>query len=83
MRAILESGELWGSAPRFSDIPAVKAYYGSLPDGEAGFEFFCDVPPDRPFGGVAYWHERADGRVRVEDGTARVEILVKRVEQEY
>lgn len=54
MRAILQSGELWGSPPGSSLIPAVKAYFGSLPAGQSGFEFFSVAPPDRPWGGVVY-----------------------------
>jgi len=49
VRKILESGELWGSAPRNifqSDFPKVKAFAGHLPSGESGFEFETEVAPD-------------------------------------
>jgi hypothetical protein len=41
------SGEIWGRAPRDSDIPKVKAYPGPLPPGAKGVEFTTDVEPDR------------------------------------
>jgi hypothetical protein len=82
MRAILWSGELWGSPARSSLIPAVKAYFGSLPEGQSGFEFFSLAPPDRPWGGVVYWHERDDGAVWIHDGQAKVNVLVRRVDQD-
>lgn len=40
------SGEIWGRAPRDSDIPKVKAYPGPLPPGAKGIEFTTDVEPD-------------------------------------
>jgi hypothetical protein len=46
---IARTGILKGSAPRniyASDFPAVQAYVGPLPEGEAGFEFTSQVPPD-------------------------------------
>jgi hypothetical protein len=82
IRAILTTGELWGRAPRGSDIPAVKAYFGELPADALGFEFFSVAPPDRPWGGVAYWRARSDGSVIVEDDLAKVVVLISRVDQE-
>lgn len=82
MRAILSAGQLWGRAPQGSDIPSVKAYFGSLPAGVAGFEFFSLVPPDRPWGGVAYWRARIDRSVVVEDDLAKVVVVISRVDQE-
>lgn len=82
MRSVLASGELWGRPPKGSDIPAVKAYFGELPPDTMGFEFFSLVPPDRPWGGVAYWRARADGSVVVEHDWAKVEVLISRVDQE-
>jgi len=49
VRKVLDSGELWGMAPRNffqSDIPKVKAYDGKLPSGAKGIEFETPVPPD-------------------------------------
>jgi hypothetical protein len=46
---ILQSGEIWGMAPRNvfrSDIPKVKAYTGKLPSGVRGIEFETEVEPD-------------------------------------
>lgn len=83
MRRILSTGELWGGPPTGSNIPAVKAYFGRLPSGTAGFEFFSIVPPDRPWGGPAYWRARADGTVVVEDDWAKVVVLISRVDQEF
>lgn len=82
VREVLASGELWGRPPRGSDIPAVKAYFGELPSETVGFEFFSLVPPDRPWGGVAYWRARSDGSVIVEDDLAKVVVLISRVDQE-
>jgi hypothetical protein len=49
-KAMEESGELWGKAPRGSDIPTVQAYEGPLPPEAKGVEFTTKVPPDS--GGV-------------------------------
>lgn len=83
MRKVLSSGELWGRPPRGSDIPAVKAYFGELPVGVKGFEFFSVVPPDQPWGGVVYWRGRNDGSVVVDENWAKVVILISRVDQEF
>jgi hypothetical protein len=40
------SGEIWGRAPRGSDIPKVKAYPGPLPAGRRGIEFITEAAPD-------------------------------------
>jgi hypothetical protein len=53
VRKIIESGELWGAAPRNifrSSIPKVKAYRGELPAGVKGIQFETEIPPD--FGSV-------------------------------
>ena len=47
---IKETGELRGNPSRNthqSDIPAVRAYRGSLPDGQSGFDFYTPVAPNR------------------------------------
>ena len=49
VRKILDSGEIWGTAPRNffqSDIPKVKAYAGKLPTDAKGIEFETAVRPD-------------------------------------
>jgi hypothetical protein len=83
MGKILSSGQLWGRPPAGSPFPAVQAYCGGLPSGVAGFEFFSIAPPDRPWGGVAYWRARADGSVTIEDDWAKVVVLISRVSQEF
>lgn len=82
MRAVLASGELWGGPPGASNIPAVKAYFGPLPAGARGFEFFALAPPDQPWAGVVYWRERADGSVWIDAEQAKVNVLVRRVDQD-
>jgi len=49
INAIAKTGELLGRAPRNvfqSDIPAVKAHPGPLPEGAVGFEFMTEVEPN-------------------------------------
>ena len=41
------SQEIWGLAARWSNLRAVKAYCGLLPDGAEGIEFMTAVPPTR------------------------------------
>lgn len=71
VKKIISSGELHGAAPKnfyASDIPAVQAYNGPLPDGKSGFEFTTDVPPDN--GGhphIKHWTGPRQG-VKVIDG---------------
>lgn len=82
MRAILTSGELWGRPPRNSNVPAVQAFVGALPDGEPGFEFFAAATPHSTGGGRAFWRVRDDGTVWGDDEWAKVNILVSHVSQE-
>jgi hypothetical protein len=82
MRRILRSGELWGRPPHNSDIPAVQAFFGELPNEVAGFEFFAACPPDRGAGPVAYWRVRDDGSVWGEDDWAKVRVVVSHVSQD-
>jgi hypothetical protein len=56
----LLSGELWGKAARFSDEASAKAYRGSLPPDEEGFEFWSFQPPDNQHGPRAYWRKLGD-----------------------
>ena len=39
------TGEIWGCAAQFSNIPSVKAYRGALPVGARGIEFTTVVAP--------------------------------------
>jgi hypothetical protein len=52
------TGEIWGKAASFSNLPAVKAYQGPLPAGARGIEFTTSTAPtpgtSTPT--VAYWH---------------------------
>ncbi len=42
----LRTGELWGRADRWSDMPSVDAYTGPLPGWRShGVEFWTDVEP--------------------------------------
>jgi len=68
----VSSGEVWGRAPRGSDIPKVQAYEGPLPEGARGIEFTTDVTPD-PYGipGQPEWSGPRPG-VRVEDEFAKI-----------
>lgn len=47
--AILQArtGEIWGSAGRFSLAPCVRAYPKSLPAGQRGINFSTTTAPDR------------------------------------
>ena len=71
-----EAGEIWGTAPRSSDIPAVQAYDGPLPAGVRGVEFYTDVSPDPGMPPrMVYWRGPRAG-VRVEDGYAKICCVV-------
>jgi hypothetical protein len=48
------TGELWGLAPRTGGDPRVKAFRGSLPDDQSGFEFWAFAAPD-DFGPRVFW----------------------------
>ncbi len=82
VRRILDSGELWGQAPRNfiqSDIRKVKAFSGPLPAGVAGIEFETDVPPDP--GCVPWKPTWAAGRRRVVDDGVYAKIKVPVLKQ--
>lgn len=75
------SGELWGAAARFSDIPEVKAYLGPLPEGRRGVECTTTVAPDADCPpGKAYWSGPRKGVV-IEEGRAMIAITVTRNSQ--
>ncbi len=42
----VSSGEIWGKAARYSGMPSVKAYTGSLQTSARGIEFVTSVAPD-------------------------------------
>ena len=79
---VLASGELWGRAPRGSDIPAVQAYNGHLPDGRDGFDFYAFAEPDSPYGPIAHWRKRDDDSVRGDDEWAKVNVVIRLVRQD-
>ncbi len=76
---IVESGELWGKAPRvgLTNVPQAQAHLGPLPEGRAGVEFYTRVPPGPPYPGQARWLAGSPG-VREEDGYAKISIFVTR-----
>jgi hypothetical protein len=82
---MIETREVWGGVPRYSSWPQVQAQRGPLPDGVFGIEFACRVPTDRPGPGEARWSwgpdEIARDGVKLEDGFAKVAILVTRCTQ--
>lgn len=70
------TGEMWGRAPRGSDVPAVQAYVGPLPFGIRGVEFTTDVLPDPGSPpGQAYWRGPRPGVV-VEDEFAKIRCMI-------
>lgn len=70
------SGELWGKGYRDQGFPSVQAYTGPLPPGRRGIEFTTPVPAAKNTPpGKATWYPGTPG-VRVEDGYAKVPILV-------
>jgi hypothetical protein len=78
-----ESGEIWGRAPRGRPWPAVKAFRGSLGDGQRGVEFYTNVSPDAPNRGQNYWTPAFNEGVRLEDGYAKIDcVIVKNTQTE-
>ena len=59
------SGELWGRAPWWSDIPTVQAYIDALPDHEEGIEFRTPAQGDL---------NPLSGEVRFRRGNAGVSV---------
>jgi hypothetical protein len=74
----IRSLEIWGKAAHNvyqSDIPKVKAFVGSLPQGKKGIEFTTDVSPDLntpPY--LATWSGNRPG-VTTEDDYAKLKVL--------
>jgi hypothetical protein len=79
----VRTGELWGKPGFGSAQPTVKAYFGELPEGEFGFEFFSLAEPSNESGPRAYFRERADGAVWLDGDWAKVKIVVSRVTQDF
>jgi RHS repeat-associated protein len=84
VKKIQNSGELWGAPPRniyASDIPAVKAFYGPLPEGQLGVEFMTQVAPDAGGGflGSAKWTGPRDGVTVVPYTWAKIPISITKV----
>jgi hypothetical protein len=83
IRQIRETGELWGLPPRnffHSDLAAVKAYAGPLPEGARGIEFETEVAPDRGHvPGQPSWSAAPPRAGIVFDGTwAKIKVRVLR-----
>lgn len=57
----VRSREIWGSAGRWSYVPTVRAYVGSLPPQAAGIEFMTPVPPSRVSNANAFWYQGDTG----------------------
>lgn len=76
--AMAESGELWGRGERNSPHLAALAFFGPLPDGKSGIEFFSLLEPHRPWGGAAMWFSPPHGQAREHDGWAKIDVVIKR-----
>jgi len=83
MRAIIDAGELWGRPRRNSDIPEAKAYFGELPDGKPGFEFWAFTRPRNRWGRIAGWVRREDGHVWGTGDWAKIAVAITKVRQDY
>jgi len=72
------SGEIWGRAPRGSDIPTVQAYPGRLPEGRKGIEFTTPVKPSsvNPKGDVRW--RKGDPGVISDDDFAKIPVCITR-----
>lgn len=80
-RAQAASGEVWGLAARFSNVPKVKAYEGPLPADARGVEFSTDVAPDPGCPpGQAFWGPANSG-VEVCGDVVKLKVRVTRVNQ--
>ena len=67
-----ESGELWGRARRFSNIPQVQAYIGPLPENAIGIEFMTTVKPDEGTVHARWTGPREGVRVNQNEGFAKI-----------
>jgi hypothetical protein len=73
----VSTGEIHGRAPRWSDIPAVKAYRGRLPPGTRGVEFMTTITPySDPHPRLVRWLIHTPGVLTVEDGVVAIPVIV-------
>ncbi|MDH6125525.1 polymorphic toxin-type HINT domain-containing protein [Kitasatospora sp. GP82] len=73
-----ENGELWGGLSRLGGDEAAKAHIGPLPDGVRGVEFYTTIRPREPFPGYAWWEVGRVPGVRLEDGFAKIPIVISK-----
>lgn len=71
------SGELWGQGRTNSPHPAALAFYGRLPAGASGIEFFTRLEPDRPWGTEASWFSPPHGEAQQVGDWAKIDILIR------
>ncbi len=72
-----QSGEIWGTTPRWGFEPTVQAYEGPLPEGARGVEFNTEFGPNRSAPpGQAWWQEGPG--VRVEGDWAKLSCVITR-----
>jgi hypothetical protein len=75
-RDIVASNELWGKIPYGGDQPQVQAYRGRLKSGSSGIEFMTALKPfpnNHPY--EVRWRPEQPG-VRLENGFAKIDILI-------
>lgn len=82
VRSLLGSGELWGSGYRGTPIPAVLAFFGGLPSGASGVEFYSRIEPDRPYGPVVCWRGPPHGLAKLDGAWAKIKVLVSRASED-
>jgi CubicO group peptidase (beta-lactamase class C family) len=76
---IQRTGELWGWPRMGSSTPQPQAYYGPLPQGAIGIEFYTNAKPHgRTVPGHARWWPGDPGVVLVSDEYARIAVTVTR-----
>jgi hypothetical protein len=78
------SKEIWGRTPRRGMEPTVQAYYGHLPDGREGIEFYTEAEPAKGTGKEARWYKSQNMQGAVLDASEdAVKIVVDIVLQRY
>ncbi|MFI2611077.1 polymorphic toxin-type HINT domain-containing protein [Kitasatospora sp. NPDC018619] len=73
-----ENGELWGGLSRLGGDEAAKAHIGPLPDGARGVEFYTTIRPREAFPGYVWWEVGRVPGVRLENGFAKIPILISK-----
>jgi hypothetical protein len=76
------NGELWGRGRVNSPNLAALAFYGPLPEGKSGIEFFTFLEPDKPWGGEATWFTPPYGEAREEQGWAKIDVVIRRASED-